>query len=276
MHRFHWTEHVERLRLRRSLVMSYFELISKRNFEEKKIKPGLSNARMRQFVKIMKNCEIRMKWKGSKYFTWSTLGQILWHILNMFWTIEIRVTVIDAFGKNWPYIIKTRRKEKRKHSIIHIIHWCCRLEKLLKTSPLVQLGSTLYLPQILSQKSRKKSRSSCKPVKLEMTGPNESGSFIIYFATPMKVCYRQASYQIVNLVTISLEQAFFLGHHQTNMTIILMLRIIPSNIITAPNGLTQNVLRKRGPLTKPWVMTHDIPWHSKYSLCLVIILRVEF
>ena len=116
MHRFHWTEHVGRLRLRRSLVMSYFELISKRNFEEKKIKPGLSNARMRQFVKIMKNCEIRMKWKGSKYFTWSTLGQILWHILNMFWTIEIRVTVIDAFGKNSPYIIKTRRKEKRKHS----------------------------------------------------------------------------------------------------------------------------------------------------------------
>ena len=163
-------------------------------------------------------------------------------------------------------LILSRLDAKKKGNTHHIIHWCCRLEELLKTSPLVQLGSTLYLPQILSQKSRKKSRSSCKPVKLEMTGPNESGSFIIYFATPMKVCYQQASYQIVNLVTISLEQAFFLGHHQTNMTIILMLRIIPSNIITAPNGLTQNVLRKRGPLTKPWVMTHDIPWHSKYSL----------
>ena len=85
-------------------------------------------------------------------------------------------------------------------------------------------------------------------VKIETTRPlviNESGLFIIYFAKPMKVCYLQASHQIVNLVTISLE------HRQTNTRIILMLRIIPSNIKTAPIGVTQNVLRKRGPLTNP-------------------------
>ena len=82
-------------------------------------------------------------------------------------------------------------------------------------------------------------------VKIETTRPNESGLFIIYFAKPMKVCYRQGSHQIVNLVTISLE------HRQTNTMIILMLRTMPSNIKTAPIGVTQSVLRKKGPLTKP-------------------------